>query len=63
MLNKRTSCHVLLILFLASVASGDDVQMKPFAIDWRDDRDPLVDLSFLLDAPAGKITYKVLKIS
>jgi hypothetical protein len=28
--------------------------MKPFTIDWRDNEDSPVDLSFLLDAPAGK---------
>jgi hypothetical protein len=28
--------------------------MKPFAMDWRDNTDSLVNLSFLLDAPAGK---------
>jgi len=28
--------------------------MKPFTIDWRDNTNSLVDLSFLLDAPAGK---------
>jgi len=54
MLNKYTSCHILLILFLAGVTSGEAVQMKPFAIDWRDNTNSLVDLSFLLDAPAGK---------
>ena len=54
MLNKYTRCHILLILFLGGVTSGEAVQMKPFAIDWRDNADSLVDLSFLLDAPAGK---------
>jgi len=54
MLNKYTNCHVLLMLFIAGTASGEAVQMKPFAIDWRDNADSLVDLSFLLDAPAGK---------
>ena len=52
--NKYTSCYILLILFLGGVTSGEAVQMKPFAIDWRDNADSLVDLSFLLDAPAGK---------
>ncbi|MFC1795120.1 hypothetical protein ACFL3Q_16235, partial [Planctomycetota bacterium] len=28
--------------------------MKPFVMDWRDNSDSLVNLSFLLDAPAGK---------
>ena len=54
MLNKYTRCHILLILFLGGVTSGEAVQMKPFAIDWRDNADSLVDLFFLLDAPAGK---------
>ncbi len=28
--------------------------MQPFTIDWRDNTDSLVNLSFLLDTPAGK---------
>ena len=54
MFNKRASCHILLILFLAGVTSGEGVQMKPFTMDWRDNADSLVDLSFLLETPAGK---------
>ncbi len=54
MLNKYTSCHIMLILLLAGMISGQGVQMKPFTIDWRDNADSLVGLSFLLDAPAGK---------
>ncbi|MBL7186276.1 MAG: hypothetical protein ISS70_08110 [Phycisphaerae bacterium] len=54
MLNKYTICHILLMLLLTGVTSGEGVQMKPFTIDWRDNTNSLVDLSFLLDAPAGK---------
>jgi hypothetical protein len=54
MLNKYTSGHILLMLFLAGAASGEAIQMKPFTIDCRDSTDSLVDLSFLLDAPAGR---------
>jgi hypothetical protein len=38
-------------------ASVQDVQMKPFSIKWRRNRNALVNLSFLLDAPAGKEGY------
>jgi len=54
MFNKRASCHILLMLFLAGTASGQGVQMKPFTVDWRDNANSLVDLSFLLETPAGK---------
>ncbi|MHC4699668.1 MAG: hypothetical protein ACYTFQ_03740, partial [Planctomycetota bacterium] len=54
MLSKYTSRHILLMLLLAGIVSGQGVQMKPFGIDWRDNAGSLVDLSFLLDAPAGK---------
>ena len=45
---------VLPLLLLFGTASAQAIEMKPFTIDWRDNKDCLVDLSFLLDAPAGK---------
>ena len=43
-----------ILLLLAGTAFGSNIQMKPFTMDWRDNADSLVDVSFLLDAPAGK---------
>lgn len=43
-----------MLLFLAGTAFGSNIQMKPFTMDWRDNSDSLVDVSFLLDAPAGR---------
>lgn len=54
MFNKYANCHILLVLLFACIVFGEGVQMKPFAIDWRDNANSLVDLSHLLDAPAGK---------
>ncbi|MBN2271603.1 MAG: hypothetical protein JXN61_13375 [Sedimentisphaerales bacterium] len=47
------SCAPALLLLLAAT-SIQAVEMTPFAFDWRDNSDSLVNLSFLLDAPAGK---------
>jgi hypothetical protein len=44
----------LLVAFAVSAAAGAEVAMQPFTMDWRDNASPLVDLSALLDAPAGK---------
>lgn len=48
----------LLALFVVSliavVASASQPTMEPFVMDWRDNAGALVDLSSLLDAPAGK---------
>lgn len=46
-------CVPVLLMFLAAT-SVQAVQMTPFALDWRDNKDSLVNLSFLLEAPAGK---------
>jgi hypothetical protein len=46
--------HCTILLLLANVAFGANIQMKPFAMDWRNNTDSLIDVSFLLDAPAGK---------
>jgi hypothetical protein len=54
MLRKFIDCYILLLLLLACTASAQTIQMRPFTIDWRDNKDSLVNLSFLLDAPAGK---------
>ncbi len=52
--SKHTMTWILALLLLSSGALAADVQMRPFTIDWRDNENALVDLSFLLDAPAGK---------
>jgi hypothetical protein len=54
MLEKFMSDCTLLMLIFGGVASGQGVQMKPFDIDWRDNAGSRVDVSFLLDAPAGR---------
>ena len=41
-------------LLIANIAFSSDLQLKPLTMDWRDNSDSLVDVSFLLDAPAGK---------
>ncbi len=51
---KHTVTWILFLLLLSSGAIAADIQMKPFTIDWRDNKNSLVDHSFLLDAPAGK---------
>jgi len=53
-LMPHTVTWILSLLLLSSGAIAADVEMKPFTIDWRDNKNSLVDLSFLLDAPAGK---------
>lgn len=53
MLNK-IKCQIMLSLFSAGTLFAQSIQMKPFTIDWRDNADSLVNLSFLLDTPAGK---------
>jgi len=48
-------CILILSLVLCSnYAFAGNLQMKPFTMDWRDNADSLVNLSFLLEAPAGK---------
>jgi hypothetical protein len=44
----------LLVALAVSSAAGAEVVMQPFTMDWRDNAGPLVDLSVLLEAPAGK---------
>jgi len=48
---------VLLFQVLIAPAKGNpakEVTMKPFIVDWRDNSGSLVNLSFLLETPAGK---------
>jgi len=54
MSGKQTNRYMLLSLLLVGIAFAQDIEMKPFAIDWRENEDLLVNLSYLLDAPAGK---------
>ena len=44
----------LLVVLMVLPAAHAEVAMQPFAMDWRDNAAPLVDLSLFLDAPAGK---------
>jgi hypothetical protein len=44
----------LLAVLCLNYSVAGNIQMKPFAMDWRDNADSLVNLSFLLDTPAGK---------
>jgi hypothetical protein len=54
MLGKHLNRYTLLLLLFVGTAFAESIQMKPFTIDWRENADSLVNLSFLLDAPAGK---------
>jgi hypothetical protein len=54
MLGKHTNRCLLPSLFLVATAVTQHIEMEPFTIDWRQNSDSLVNLSFLLDAPAGK---------
>lgn len=47
----RTS---LLVALAVSGVGDAEITMRPFAMDWRDNAAPLVDLSCFLHAPAGK---------
>ena len=49
-----SSKYILFCLVLLFFVSNTTQAMQPFTIDWRDNQNALVDLSFLLDAPAGK---------
>lgn len=54
MLKKFITYTILFLLFSTRALFAQNIQMKPFTIDWRDNANSLVNLSFLLDAPAGK---------
>jgi hypothetical protein len=42
------------VLGSSAAAKDETITMRPFTIDWRDNAHSQVNLSFLLDAPAGK---------
>lgn len=54
MLKKFIKYQIAFLLFSVNTLLAQNIQMRPFIIDWRDNSDSLVNLSFLLDAPAGK---------
>jgi len=54
MLLRDIFIWILSLFLLSSYAVAGNIQMKPFTMDWRDNSDSLVNMSFLLDAPAGK---------
>ncbi len=54
MTKKQTLGCILIFLFSGGLAGAADIRMAPFVVDWRDNPDSPVNLSFLLDAPAGK---------
>ncbi|MFH1717325.1 MAG: hypothetical protein ABIF19_08250 [Planctomycetota bacterium] len=54
MLRRHIGCCVSLLLLTIAIASAQTAGMKPFTMDWRDNKNSLVNLSFLLDAPAGR---------
>lgn len=46
--------RIALLLGMCAVAACQTPEMKPFEVQWRADSGVAADLSFLLDAPAGK---------
>jgi len=44
----------LLVALAASAGTGAEGALQPFVMDWRDNAGALIDLSSLLEAPAGK---------
>lgn len=61
MLGKHMNLYILLLLLFVGTVFAESIQMKPFTIDWRENADSLVNLSFLLDAPAGKDGFILLR--
>ena len=51
---RHINRYILLLLLFVSTAFAESIQMKPFTIDWRQNSNSLINLSFLLNAPAGK---------
>jgi len=45
---------IIFLVLLADIVPAKEVTMKPFIVDWRDNSGSLVNLSFLLEIPAGK---------
>lgn len=54
MLGKNVNRYMLFLSLFAGITFAQSIHMAPFAIDWRDNVDSLVNLSVFLDAPAGK---------
>ena len=53
MLKKFITYTILLLQFSTCALFAQNIQMEPFTIDWRDNADSIVNLSFLLEPPAG----------
>src|SRR5207248_2221154 len=51
------SMKFLCSLLIAAGALAQQPAMRPFAIDWQNNSEALSDVSFLLDAPAGKAGF------
>lgn len=51
---KYLHLSVLLMVLFSGTASAENISMRRFPTSWRDNSQALVNLSFLLDAPAGK---------
>lgn len=51
---KHLTLTLSIVGLFVSALPASEPMMEPFVMDWRDNADALVDLSFLLDAPAGK---------
>ena len=50
----NTCIWILSLALFSNYSVAGNIQMKPFAMDWRDNSDSLVNMSFLLESPAGK---------
>jgi len=51
---KYSYLPILFLVLHADIALAKEVTMKPFIVDWQDNSGSLVNLSFLLETPAGK---------
>jgi len=56
---RSFSTRIFILIIFAGSAFTGDIQMEPFAMDWRDNSDSLVNMFFLLDAPAGKDGFRI----
>jgi hypothetical protein len=52
--SKNVCKWLLSLVILSNCSAAGNIQMEQFTMDWCDNADSLVNLSFLLDAPAGK---------
>lgn len=57
----RRPALFVFVLALASCARSPKPSLQPYEMDWRDNEGSLVDVSFLLDAPAGKDGFVTVK--